>query len=262
MSDDLRAPLPPLPRFAPVDFGGHKGTALAPIRWPIVLQFGIVVVSVALAFGSSWLAYGSDIMHGLLPDARAIVLMGIIVLQYLPPLVFVALWARKRGARLAETFCMRRFDAGAGIGMAIGFAAAARVVGIQYAVVIQRLGIKAPDTPDVTRLFPSSPVGVMATVLVAVVLAPLAEEALFRGVVFAGLRDRWGQTAGVLVSAALFAVVHFSWFQFVPLFLLGVLLAQLVASTRSIWPSVLCHAAFNGSAVALLYVLRAVGVGG
>ncbi len=247
---------------AAFDFAGHQGTPLAPIRWSVVLLFVLVAAQVAFAFGSSWFAHRSGIMRGLSADARALVLLGIIFVQYLPPLAFIALWARKRGARLAETFAVRRFSVRAGIGLAVGLAFAGRVFGLQYAVFMTQLGIKAPEVTDVTRLFPSSAVGVMATLLTAVVFAPLAEEALFRGVIFPGLRDRWGQFAGMLVSAGLFALVHFSWFQFIPIFVLGAMLAWLTSSTRSIWPAIICHAIFNGTAVALLYMLRALGVTG
>ncbi len=166
-------------------------------------------------------------------------------MQYLLPILLVAWWARTRGVRFFEAFALRRFDVGVGVSVAMGCAVAGRMVGIQYSVLMQQLGIRAPENLDVTRLFPVSPIGIAATVLASVVIAPLAEEVLFRGVVFAGLRDRWGQLAGILVSSGLFALVHLSAYQFVPVFILGMLLAVLASSTRSIWPSILCHALFN-----------------
>ncbi len=250
------------PEPAPIDMGGYRRVPLTPLRWRVLVLLLLVASTIALAFGSSWFAYASGIMRGLSPDMRAVVLTLIIFLQYLPPLSFVVLKARRGHVPLKEALSLRRFNVGAGIALALGAMFAARAIGIQYAVFMQTLGVKAPEVPDITRLFPVSPVGVAASVLTAVVLAPLAEEALFRGVVYAGLRERWGQTAGMLVSAGLFALVHFSIFQFVPLFVLGLLLAWLLSATRSLWPSILCHSLFNATAVALLYLFRALGVRG
>lgn len=281
MSDLLPPPpvVPPLPDQLPlmpasagivapshdmgaIDFGGHKGTPLTPVGWPWPLMFVLVAVAVASTYGGSWIAYRSGILRDMTPDIRAIALTTIIFLQYLPAIVVAFLWARGRGVGFSEAFAVRRFKLGAGIGMAIGLAFVGRMLGVQYAIFMNRLGVVAPQTPDVTRLFPASPIGVMATILTAVVVAPLAEEAIFRGVVFPGLRERWGQIAGIVVSSALFALIHFQWYQFVPIFLLGVLLAWVTSATRSIWPAIMCHAAFNGSGVALLYLLRALKVGG
>ncbi len=248
--------------LAAIDFGGHRDTPLTPVRWPVLLAFGLVALATASAFGSSWIAYRSGILTGLAPDARAAALASIIFLQYVPPIALAGGWARKHGAGLSEAFALRRFSVGAGIGLAIGLAVAGRALGVQYALLMSRLGVVAPETPDVTRLFPTSPIGVMATLLTVVIIAPLAEEALFRGVIFPGLRERWGQVAGVLVSSALFALIHFQWYQFVPILMLGILLAWLTSATRSIWPAVMCHAIFNASGVALLYLLRALGVSG
>ncbi len=281
MNDPLLPPPPPPPQFIPIwpsastgspdaadtpaippsfDLGGHRGIPLAPLRWPLALVFGIVVAIVGVGFGSSWLVVRSGVLRGLSVDARVVVLTAVIAVQYLLPILLVAWWARTRGVRFFEAFALRRFDVGVGVSVAMGCAVAGRMVGIQYSVLMQQLGIRAPENLDVTRLFPVSPIGIAATVLASVVIAPLAEEVLFRGVVFAGLRDRWGQLAGILVSSGLFALVHLSAYQFVPVFILGMLLAVLASSTRSIWPSILCHALFNASGVAMLYLLRAAGV--
>ncbi|TDB39506.1 MAG: CPBP family intramembrane metalloprotease [Actinobacteria bacterium] len=245
-----------------IDFGGHKGTPLTPVGWPWPLMFVLVAIAVASTYGGSWIAYRSGILRDMTPDVRAIALTTIIFLQYLPAIVVAFLWARGRGVGFSEAFAVRRFKLGAGIGMAIGLAFVGRALGVQYALFMNRLGVVAPETPDITRFFPASPIGVMATIMTAVVIAPLAEEAIFRGVVFPGLRERWGQIAGIVVSSALFALIHFQWYQFVPILLLGVLLAWVTSATRSIWPAVVCHAVFNGSGVALLYLLRALKVGG
>jgi membrane protease YdiL (CAAX protease family) len=85
------------------------------------------------------------------------------------------------------------------------------------------------------------------TVALAVVLAPVLEEALFRGLILHGLARRRGPRSATLWTAAFFAFFHFynPW-QIVPTFLLGLLLGWVVLVTRSLWSSIVLHSAFNG----------------
>ena len=99
--------------------------------------------------------------------------------------------------------------------------------------------------------------------VMSVVLAPIMEEWLFRGVVFRAISEggRWGGSrAGVVVavvaSAALFALAHAEVVQFAGLFLLGLVLATLLWRTKRLVPSVMTHMSFNGVAFAALISQR------
>ena len=80
----------------------------------------------------------------------------------------------------------------------------------------------------------------------AVVLAPLFEEMIFRGVLLPVLCCRLGQIWGVFVSALVFAVAHLSIGELVPLLVLGLGLSLLRLSSGRLFPSVLMHALWNG----------------
>jgi len=94
-------------------------------------------------------------------------------------------------------------------------------------------------------------------VLVAFVLvAPVAEELFFRGVVYnAWLRER-GPRAALYGSAALFAAIHTSLFSLVPIFALGVALALVYRSTRSLPAAMAMHSGFNAISVAITLLAR------
>ncbi len=78
--------------------------------------------------------------------------------------------------------------------------------------------------------------------LVAVVLTPgIAEELLFRGLVFAGLYVYRGPRLAVVGAGVLFALVHFNPWQLPALIALGVLLGMLVYWTHSVYPAILAH---------------------
>lgn len=103
----------------------------------------------------------------------------------------------------------------------------------------------------------------LAPALVAlgvVVLAPLAEEALFRGVLFGTLVRRWGYVPGSLAAATIFGLAHLDWSLFVPLAVAGLVLNVLYRQTGSLIPSTIAHATLNlvsvGSALGLLGVIR------
>ncbi|MEB3333335.1 MAG: CPBP family intramembrane glutamic endopeptidase [Synechococcaceae cyanobacterium] len=80
----------------------------------------------------------------------------------------------------------------------------------------------------------------------AVVLAPLFEETLFRGVLLPVLGRAWGGATAVLASAAVFALAHLSIGELAPLFLLGLGLGWLRWRSGRLASSVLMHGLWNG----------------
>jgi membrane protease YdiL (CAAX protease family) len=92
----------------------------------------------------------------------------------------------------------------------------------------------------------SDPLTLACFAITALVLAPLFEETLFRGVLLPVL-GRWlGSRRAVLLSAALFAAAHLSLGEFVPLFVLGIGLGVLRLRSGRLAASVLMHALWNG----------------
>lgn len=80
-------------------------------------------------------------------------------------------------------------------------------------------------------------------------VTPLLEELLHRGVVFGRLRRRMDMWPAVILSALIFAVLHFNIVQFVYAFLLGIVFALFVEKTGKLYPAVIAHIVANGIAV-------------
>jgi len=91
--------------------------------------------------------------------------------------------------------------------------------------------------------------GLLALILVIAVLAPVSEELLFRGLILQGLRARMQTWMAAVLSSLLFAVLHLHPAHFSITFLLGLLCAWTVIRFRSIWPAIILHASYNGSAM-------------
>lgn len=90
--------------------------------------------------------------------------------------------------------------------------------------------------------------------LVAVigVFVPIAEEVLFRGVLYAWLRQRRGVVASALISSAVFAIAHVNAEAALQIFLIGLVLAYLYERTGSIVPSIVTHATVNVASLAII----------
>ena len=101
--------------------------------------------------------------------------------------------------------------------------------------------------------------GVAATVIYAIVIAPFAEEFFFRGVLFRSVRDRHGLWPGLLATGFAFALVHYipdAWENTLLLvgvmFFNGMALAWWYDRRGTIWASIAAHMAFNVIGVAFL----------
>ncbi len=92
------------------------------------------------------------------------------------------------------------------------------------------------------------------TFISLVVVAPVAEEVMFRGYLFGKLKKHAKIWVSVILSALLFAVVHFQFNVGLDTFALGVVLALLRVVTGSIWTSIMLHMVKNGLAFYILFI--------
>jgi len=96
----------------------------------------------------------------------------------------------------------------------------------------------------------------LLVVIAVVVLAPIAEEVFFRGVVFNALLREGGRRWAFIGSSALFALIHISVVALLPIFLLGLALAWVYQRTGNLLAPIAMHATVNGISVALALFIR------
>lgn len=77
------------------------------------------------------------------------------------------------------------------------------------------------------------------------IVAPLAEEAVFRGLIFGRIRHYFGAMPAVLISALIFGAYHGNIVQFLYAFLMGLLLAAVYEKYHTLYAPVLVHALAN-----------------
>lgn len=171
----------------------------------------------------------------------------------------VLVWVRKRGGTLRDLGLRGNGrDVGVGIGIgALGVVVASLVAGLILFTVEAIKGgpVSAPEQIQIEDASPS--IGLWALLALGIVIvAPIAEELLFRGFVFRAMRNWARPTPAILLSAAFFAVVHVLPLVLVPIFVLGVMLAGLTERRGSIIAPIAAHMTFNAWGFVLLVLQK------
>lgn len=82
-------------------------------------------------------------------------------------------------------------------------------------------------------------------VISATIVAPIAEELLFRGTLLPASRAFERRWIAIGLNGILFGAIHMSPLSIIPLSLLGAFLADITLRTRSLLPAILVHASMN-----------------
>lgn len=91
-------------------------------------------------------------------------------------------------------------------------------------------------------------------ILLTVILAPILEEVLFRGIIQKSIIKKGvNPRLSILISSLIFGAFHIYPWQFVGAFMLGLILGLVYEKTQSLWLSILLHA-FNNLIAALLMI--------
>jgi uncharacterized protein len=92
-------------------------------------------------------------------------------------------------------------------------------------------------------------------VIAGAVVAPIAEEFLFRGLLYRFVRARRTVRAAVIISSIVFAVSHFIWVLIPSYLVFGVAEALVAERYKSLYPAMALHALNNGTLFVTLFVV-------
>lgn len=113
-----------------------------------------------------------------------------------------------------------------------------------------------PADPQWARTFhealPDTPVQIVLAVLAVVVVAPLAEELIFRGLLHRLLHGIWGAVPAAILSALIFAIVHAEPWFLLGLVGVGLMLAVVWEATRSVAACWTAHAVHNAISLGMM----------
>lgn len=263
---------PPATGPAPVRLAGWPGVPLTSVTWGWRSALGIAFLAVTmnglLASLAAMPAVRKFIRSAVasLPvaDRSAGLWVGILVVSLVSYAAFLAaafVGVKLKHAKLAPALGLRRGRLWPCIGLVVAGVWIGFGVDIAFSITTVALKLHVPDTnAQLLIRGGKSPLGLVVVFLLVAVIAPVAEEILFRGVVFSGLRDSWGEGWAIAVSSVLFGVMHLQPLLMIPTAILGVLLAKTFSATRSLWASIALHSAYNAAIMGFgLLALRATG---
>jgi uncharacterized protein len=245
-----RVPSQPPPPPPPPAGGSESGPG--PHR-PVTVADGLVLVA--------WLVLGQILLYGIALGIGAVdqtggtgdrfVQVAILSAVLASSLAWLGFRGRLTGA-LAPVRGARARDLAMGIGAGIaGFGVLLVALGILFRVI----GFDPPDQQALADVAEGG-VDALLALTMAVVLAPVVEEVVFRGALHQGLRHRTGFWPAALISSLVFAAVHLEVVMSSPaflvqLFLLGVLFAWLLERTGNLAAPIVAHLVFNAISMAL-----------
>lgn len=127
------------------------------------------------------------------------------------------------------------------------------LVHIGWVVFLEGMNLPTGEQPMVELLRNADDPWLLLTILVlAVIVAPVTEELIFRGVLFRYLRTRIPRSIAVVAPALVFALLHANVAAMVPLFVLGVFFALAYERTGRIAVPMIAHALFNLHTIVLV----------
>ncbi|HXF38025.1 MAG TPA: CPBP family intramembrane glutamic endopeptidase [Actinomycetota bacterium] len=250
---------PPRPDRAPGPASTDGGRAAAPTwRW----WEGLLAYLVALLAGG---AASFPVLRAVAPPGDAQILASIVA--DLAVLALLLLWLRRFHPSWGRAMGIpgrpgREAVAGALAGFVL-YAVVALAVAPLLALALRAATGEVPELP---RQLPArlTPLGVGGAVAFGLLVAPVQEELVFRGLLFRALRDRYGFSPAAWASGVAFGLVHYvpAASPADPALLMGAMVATgyglaLIYERRgNLLASIAAHAAFNLVGLAFLLTVR------
>ena len=120
-------------------------------------------------------------------------------------------------------------------------------------ILLEKIGRPVADQLAVEMFSNAKSLGLRVYLgIFAVIIAPVAEEFVFRGLIFSGLKKLGWPKCGWFVASLLFAAIHGSAPVFLPLFVFALALTWLYERTEGLLAPMLAHGLFNAANLIIL----------
>ncbi len=176
-------------------------------------------------------------------------------------LLFIWCFVREHGVGWREAFGFSvNWKMALILGVAVGsiFLPLGQLLQMASATLMTHLNVKPEIQPAIQALQDTATWTDRVVIGIAAIgLAPIAEELLFRGILYPGIKQAGFPRAALWGTSLLFACIHWNLPTFVPLLLLAVTLTLLYEKTRNLLAPIAAHALFNALNFAMFYVVEA-----
>jgi len=165
---------------------------------------------------------------------------------------------RFRGFRLGSVFGVDRMPVGRSLllGVSLLISALPLVFAVDYVASVLLKVNSSTDTQEVIRIFENASTAAqrIPIILLAVVIAPVAEELAFRGYLYGVIKRYFGAVPALLLTGILFALIHLNLPSFFPLLVLASVLALSYELSGSLLVPMAMHALFNSLSLLLVLI--------
>ena len=189
------------------------------------------------------------------------IVIGMIELQVIG-LIAAGIYLQKKGIHLEDTFGLNRSGILKSAWLAVIYLITALPAlvffSIAYRTVLISLGIDIgyqdaihliidPEEPAAVRIY---------IVTMAIIVAPVAEELLFRGILFPSIMKLMSPMRAVVIVSIFFALLHLHLASIVPLFILSISFCFAYIYSGNILVPIIMHMIFNAANIGLLLFLK------
>lgn len=220
------------------------------IKWnaldAVISLIFLTVVLVGIYFGSAKLFEVLDgeqfFNSSNIGNVSFTVLYGIQIVLMLGVVWFFAMFRRKASFR---DLGLRYYSIARTIWYSFLSLLAIFFVSFLYVFLMNSLfGIEAPAS-KIEILVRNRSISSNILFVVVAVIAPFSEEVFFRGFLYSAFKKSWGVNTAIFLSSFLFAMIHMELYSFIPLMIIGWLLAYLFEKTKSLIPAIFLHGVYN-----------------
>ena len=111
--------------------------------------------------------------------------------------------------------------------------------------------LPSPQNEQALDSFSATGIDLIMFYLYSILIGPISEEIVFRGLVMKNLKDFSSFGFDILISASLFSLGHvlthgFIWTDFIVYFGLGIIFSFIFKNSKTLYPSITLHILWNG----------------
>lgn len=230
--------------------------------WPVEKHLSNLLtlfICVYVGFFLMWITNRITGDHGELQNSTLRVLIAVLAFQG-AALVLVHFFLRSHQTNWADGFGL---DNDTQYAVVLGIAVGACILPIVWALqwlsilILQSLTLQ-PHEQEAVELLRATQAWSSRVVLgiATIVLAPIAEEVIFRGILYPSIKRAGYPRTALWGTALLFGLIHFNVATFLPLTFLAVALVFVYEYTGNLLACITVHSFFNAANFAALYLLQ------
>ena len=232
--------------------------ALLHKQWILETFIRRLIILLVCFYAGLFLGYFAQKMASPASQSTAQMLVGTLSFQG-AALILISLFLREHQFRWAEAFGLANrwhYALLLGIVAACFFYPLGRTLQwLSFILMENHLPVKPEEQEAVQTLrAAASWLDRLSLGTVTILLAPIGEETLFRGILYPWIKQAGFPRLALWISSVLFALVHVNLMIFLPLLVLAIILTILYERTDNLLAPITAHALFNAMNFVMLYL--------